>query len=345
MTGRNKVPSPGEENPPELELLVKALTGIFGCSGREERIGRAIREVLPKWISPESIWFDGLGSLIVRTGTKGRGRRLLLDAHMDTIGLAVTEMEAPDCARVRAVGFVPPRAFAGQAVVFENGAGGRVEARTEGQEPAMDDLRIRLDGPEPPVQIGDICGFAPRLQMESGIATGAYLDNRAGCAALLRALYGMKDAPNDVFCLFSVQEEVGMRGAGVAAGQINPELAFVVDMGVAGGHVLLGGGVIEKMMDDSVICHPAATAALEGAAARCGTPLMRLTGGAGYTNAGHVHLAGRGIPTAILGIPARNLHTAEETVCLADVEACSNVLVQLARMEAGEKEDTYAVKL
>lgn len=331
---------------PDLERLLEELAGTFGCSGREARTARAIQNLLPEWLGPEDVWQDPLGSLIVRTGTANTGRRLLLDAHMDTIGLMVTELEQPDRARVRAVGYVPPEAFAGQSVVFENGARGRVETAPEsgGQGLTVDDLRVCLDRAGPPVQIGDACGLKPGLRMENGLAAGAGLDNRAGCAALLRAVYGMRGARNDVFCVFSVQEEVGMRGAAMAAGQIDPDMAFVVDMGPAGDlpgctrntHVRLGGGVIEKMMDDSVICHPAATALLERAAGECSVPLMRLVGGAGYTNAGRMHLAGRGVPTAILGIPARNLHSAEEQASLADMEACARVLVRLAH-GAGEK--------
>ena len=203
----------------------------------------------------------------------------------------------------------------------------------------LNHLYIAPDPGAASLRVGDMCRYAPHLSLDGELIRAACLDNRAGCMALLLAMQELRDIENEVYCVFSVQEEIGMRGASRAADSIRPDLALVVDLGVASdpqNHTMnpqihLGGGVIEKVMDDSIICHRDALAWLERSAERAGVPLMPLVGGAGYTNAGGIHTAGSGIPTAIAAIAARGIHTPCETIDINDLTACARILVCSAK--------------
>lgn len=283
---------------------------------------------------------DPLGNLIVHIGA-GSGRRILLDAHMDTIGFCITQIQPEGRLKFCGVGFVTPQVLPGKMVVFEDGSHGTI--RAEAGKEANDIAALYIQKASGTAQIGDMCCYKPEFAVDDTYITSCYLDNRAGCAALLAAIRELKDSPNDIYCSFSVQEEVGMRGTALVAEVVEPDEAYVVDMGIAGDtsdavvnhHVRLGGGVIEKIMDDSIICHPEALRCVEAAAQKVGVPLMRVVCGAGFTNAGRLHTACRGIPTAILATPTRNIHSPQETICVTDVKACAKLLVEIGRRGKG----------
>ena len=280
---------------------------------------------------------DRLGNLILRLGDP-TGRKMLLDAHMDSIGFAINDIRPDGTLGFRAIGFAMPAALVNSEVCFLRGGSGtiRLEKGTSPERATMDQLYIQLQTAGH--GIGDLCVYAPAFQAEQTRVTAPYLDNRAGCLAMLLALPRMRLSPNDLYVVFSVQEEVGMRGAQLAARQIEPDYAFAVDMGVAGDipgakinrNIRLGGGVINKVLDDSIVCHEDAVTLLTQAAASAEVAMGYSVGGAGFTNAGLLHLAGSGVKTGILGIPARNLHTVKETVDITDIVGCAKVLCALA---------------
>lgn len=309
-----------------LVELLRELTHVLGCSGREEMVAKTIQKHLPQKSGKLEIHRDGLGSLLVRTGTKG-GPRLMLDAHMDSIGMMLTDVTDPDRLRFHAIGFLRPDTMVGTSVIFEDGRMATIGAESSTPR-SVQELFARPAEAGRIFQIGDTAVFAPRFSVADGFASGTFLDNRVNCAVLLSAVGEMLDAPNEVWCCFSAQEEVGMRGAVTAARQIQPDMAFAMDMGVAAP----GSGVIEKMMDDSIVCAPAALRVLETAIQFADVPSVRTVGGAGYTNAGGIHIAGSGCQTAILGIPGGNLHSPMERACIADMLASRSVLIQIANM-------------
>lgn len=312
----------------QLSDIINVLTHAFGCSGREDSVRKLIRSCLPD-NAGNAIREDSFGNLLVQTGHRG-GPRVMLDAHMDCVGIMLTDVSDTAKMRFRAIGFLFPETMLGATMVFENGQMAVVESNAEkGLGMALSSLYLRALNSDDTFRIGDTAIYKPDYVYSGGFATGTFLDNRAGCAALLMSIKEMEKSPNEVWCCFSVQEEVGMRGAAVAARTIRPEIAFAVDMGIAEP----GSGIIEKMMDDSIICDPFALQILENAAQKADVPIMRVVGGAGYTNAGGIHIAGTGCPTAILGIPARNIHSPREKICLADVVACRKTLIEIANTE------------
>ena len=308
----------------KLVELLRELTHVFGCSGREEMVCRAIQKHLPLETGKMVVRRDGLGNLLVQTGTRG-GPRLMLDAHMDSIGIMLTDISKPDRMKFRAIGFLRPETMLGISVVFEDGRQAAIASDSSSPK-SVGELFARPKKANTEFRVGDTAVFKPNFFASDGFASGTFLDNRVNCAVLLTAVEDMLDSPNEVWCCFSTQEEVGMRGAAVAARQIQPDMAFAMDMGIA----KPGRGIIEKMMDDSIVCAPAALQMLEAAVQIAGASCVRAVGGAGYTNAGEIHIASRGCPTAILGIPGENLHSPMERACIADMLASRSVLIQIA---------------
>ena len=165
-----------------------------------------------------------------------------------------------------------------------------------------------------------------------------YMDNRVSCAILLAALERLRAPENDVYFVFTVQEEVGLRGGKTAAWALAPDCGIAVDVtdpddtpgSERPGTVQLGRGAAVTVMNSSVICHPAVVAALEAAARGQNIPIQRDILRDGGTDAGAIHTAGAGVPTGGISVPCRYVHTPVECVDLADVRACAELTAAFA---------------
>ncbi len=161
-----------------------------------------------------------------------------------------------------------------------------------------------------------------------------YMDNRIGCAALLIALSQIEKTENDLYFVFSVQEEVGLRGAKTAAYAIDPDLGIAVDVTDTGDvpdmkygmAVKLGEGPTVKLLDSSVICAPEVVALLNDTAKACAIPVQQEVLRAGGTDAGAIQLTRGGVPSGGVSIPTRYIHSACEMVSLTDVENAARLI-------------------
>ena len=169
--------------------------------------------------------------------------------------------------------------------------------------------------------------------------TSPYLDNRISCAILLDALERIQNSLNDLYFVFTVQEEVGLRGSKTAAWAIQPDYAVAVDVtdvddtpgSEKSGTVQLGKGAAIKVMDSSVICHPAMVELLDQTAREGDIPTQRDILRAGGTDAGAIHTTGAGVLTGGISVPCRYIHTPVETASLEDCEACIRLTVAFAQ--------------
>lgn len=188
------------------------------------------------------------------------------------------------------------------------------------------------------IRVGSPVGYASELT-EVGLNTGRFiahgLDDRAGCALLLELLRELKgvDLPGDLYAVFSTQEEVGLRGARTAAQALQPDVALAVDMtalddtpdtGTA--NLRLGAGPTIKVMDASLLAHPAVRRLLESAAHEAGVETQaEILTGIG-TDAGAFHQAGRGVPTGCISVGNRYTHSPVEMLDVRDLEAALRLL-------------------
>ena len=332
-----------------MELL-KKLTQTYSPSGNEERIRKIIESEAKPYA--EDISTDALGNMIVHK--KGDGAKMMLCAHMDEIGVLVTYIEDSGFLRFAPVGGVPTYCSLFQTVEFENGVRGvigyeeKINITTELNLGKMyiDIGATSADEARKMVEIGDSAVFCGDFFTNGDNAVSKAMDNRAGVYVLLNVLKNMKKSENDLYFVFSTQEELGLRGARAAANAILPDVALAVDVTDTGDTpncnqmaVKLGGGPCIKFMDNSIITHKRVNDALKNSAKRTDMPYQCEVLILGGTDAGAIHTAGSGAMTGAVSIPTRYIHTPHECVNINDVKAAITLICDFAENKFDKGED------
>jgi len=323
-----------------FELLTK-LTAIYGPSGQEQAVAQFITDYAKPYA--DEITTDVMGNLIVHK--KGSGPKLMFAAHMDSIGLVATYIDEDGSVRFGKLGGVVPKNIRNAPVRFKNGVVGAVKVHGKADEDhlTLDDLYLDIgassrEEAQGMVRLGDVAVYATQTVKAGGRVISPYLDNRVSCAVLLKALEQVKSRENDLYFVFTVQEELGLRGAKTAAYGVDPEYAVAVDVTGAydwlgapkTGSAALGKGAAIKVMDTSVICHPDMMAKLTALAAEKGIKAQQDVLTQGGTDAGAIHQSRSGVITGGVSIPCRYIHTPTETADLSDTEECVKLLTALA---------------
>lgn len=325
----------------ELFDLIQTLVKAHGPSGDEGEIRALIARLAAPWA--DEVTADTLGNLIVRK--KGPGPKVMFAAHMDSIGLIVTHIQEDGFLRVGRLGGVSPKEAAYTPVRFQNGARGVLvpEEKADFGKLKLDECFVDIGAKDREearrlVQVGDTAVYNSPCFMSGDKVISPYMDNRVSCAILLAALERLRAPENDVYFVFTVQEEVGLRGGKTVAWALAPDCGVAVDVtdpddtpgSERPGTVQLGRGAAVTVMNSSVICHPAVVAALEAAARGQNIPIQRDILRDGGTDAGAIHTAGAGVPTGGISVPCRYVHTPVECVDLADVRACAELTAAFA---------------
>lgn len=321
----------------ELFDLIQTLTAAHGPSGNEG----GVREVIARLAAPyaQEITTDTLGNLIVHK--PGQGPKVMLCAHMDSIGFIVTHVEEEGFLRVGKLGGVAPVEALYTPVRFQNGVRGVFvkEEKAEDKGLKLDACYVDIGAKSREealsmVQVGDTAVYDSPTFCSGDKVVSPYLDNRIACAILLKVLESLKETPNDLSLVFTAQEEVGLRGARTAAWSIAPDWALAVDVTDVDdtpgtercGTVQLGKGAAVKVMDSSVICHPQVVQTLERLAKEQDIPVQRDIMRAGGTDAGAVQAARLGVLTGGVSVPCRYIHTPVEMASLEDAQRCVQLL-------------------
>ncbi|MBQ3200869.1 MAG: M42 family metallopeptidase [Clostridia bacterium] len=324
--------------------MLKHVLSAYGPSGREETAS----EVIKSYVAPyaDEVYNDRLGNLIaVKKGTSGK--KIMFSAHMDQIGLCVVDIDEKGFLRVTNVGGVNPIISIAREVVFKNGTRGVTFFETEkgAKETTMATLFVDIgcesyEEAAAKVDIGDMCIFAGNFVEMGNKISSPYMDDRIACAALIEAFRTMK-SEHDVYAVFTVQEEVGLRGAGPAAFAIEPDINISCDVCGMGDipncvrmSVKLGEGATVKAMDSSVIVPVKVREFLKNAADKRGIKWQNEILRSGGTDTGAAQRAGKGTFSGCVSIPTRYIHAPIETIDVRDYEAA----IALLRAAAEEKE-------
>ena len=320
--------------------LLQTLNACHGPAGDEREIAETIRRLAEPYADECTI--DTLGNLIVHK--KGSGPRVMFAAHMDSIGLIVTHIDEKGYLSFGKLGGIHPENLLHTPVRFKNGVRGAVSLRgeTAWKDMTINDLFIDIGAKDEAaakamVQVGDTAvADMPVFSMGSRLC-GPYMDNRISCAAMLEALSLINEHSNDLYFVFTVQEELGLRGSKPAAFSIDPQYGIAVDVTLADeweskakGSSVLGGGAAIKVMDNSVICHPEVVGKLEMLAKERDIPCQRDIITAGGTDAGSIHISRAGVLTGGISIPCRYMHSPVETVETKDVSAAAKLIAAYA---------------
>ncbi|HEY8391448.1 MAG TPA: M42 family metallopeptidase [Capillibacterium sp.] len=320
-----------------MKELLRNLTAIAAPSGREEPIRALIREELAKYC--DELRVDSLGNLIAFK--RGGKTKLQLAAHMDEIGVVVTAIDEEGFLRFANVGGVNPHRLVGQRVRFQNGTMGVIGAEKidDIKELTLDKLFIDLGvasaaEARAKVHVGEMAAFEHSFVDLGQRVVAKALDDRVGCAVLIEALKRVRKPANDLYCTFTVQEEVGLRGARTSAFGLEPDLAIAIDVTATGDTpeamklaMKLGAGAAIKVKDVSLITHPRVKDLLTELAEKNNIPYQFEVLPYGGTDAGAIHLTKAGIPAGVISIPCRYVHSPSEMVDLNDVEAAVRLVV------------------
>lgn len=321
--------------------LLQQLNALHGPSGDELAVSQALAELAKPYC--DECYTDTLGNLIVHR--KGDGPKLMFAAHMDSIGLIVTHIEKEGYLRFGKIGGLHLNSILHTPVRFKNGLYGVValSEKVAEKDMTLQDLYVDIGAKSreealEKVQIGDTAVSAMTAHQLGKRLACPYMDNRISCLVLLEAMRRIEKPENDLYFVFTAQEELGMRGAKTAAFSLAPDYGIAVDVTLGdaldskhAGSSRLGGGAAIKVMDGSVICHPQMVEKLTLLAKQHEISHQRDVISAGGTDAGVIHVNRDGVVTGGISIPCRYIHSPVETVDLDDVEACVQLIAAAAQ--------------
>ncbi len=332
--------------------LLKSIVETPGAPGREQRIRALLIDIIKPIVTDYQV--DNLGNLIAfKKGTGKDPKRILVAAHIDEISLMITHINDKGFARFHTLGGFDPKTLIAQRVI----AHGREDipgviatkpihlSKVNNEPPRelkISDLSIDfgMSGEKlrEKIAIGDVVTRQGDLFRMGDCVTGKSLDNRASVYALVELLRHFRGCEYDVYALFCTQEEVGLRGATVAAHRIDPDFAINIDTTLAydlpeaAEHeriTELGKGTAIKAADGTVICDARMIAFLQQTADKYNIPWQTEVLVAGGTDTAALQRSGPlGAIAGCVSIPTRHIHTSVETVHIQDLQYSIDLLVQ-----------------
>ncbi|MBQ3124401.1 MAG: M42 family metallopeptidase [Clostridia bacterium] len=323
--------------------LLKKLTEFDAPSGKERVLHTFLKEEAEKL--GYEVTTDALGSVIAHK--KGNGKKLMVAAHTDEIGVIANYIDDNGFIRFGAIGGLYKKELHKRRVRFENGTVGIIGA----QETAFDDkpdinklfIDIGAKNKEEAkklVKTGDTAVFDGAFALSGDTVISKALDDRVGCYILLKAMAEIKESKNDLYFVFTAQEEVGIRGAKTSAYTIMPHYGIAVDVTDTGdtpdapkSDVKLGGGAAIKVMDRSVLCDAEVIKTLRTLADENSISYTNEIMTDGGTDAGAIALTGGGVKAGGISVPVRYIHSPSELASVSDINACIKLLTIACRYE------------
>jgi endoglucanase len=331
---------------------LKQLCELNGVSGDESRVADYVRGFIEKHINPESVVIreDALGNLLIyKKGRRTPEKTVMFASHMDEVGFIVTSITADGYLRFAPVGGINADVVFGRRVVFNNGVQGVIAGKTwhlltreeREKQPKIDDLMIDIGAAdksdaEATISVGDCCCFVSEFfeienykNLESHderLIRSKALDNRVGCAVALELM--RQELNYDCVFAFTVQEEIGCRGAGAAAYNLEPDICIVLEATTACDTAgvpdedkvceLHAGPVISFMDKSTAYDRELYGIALETAREN-NMKIQVKSKIVGGNDAGVVHKSMGGIRTIAVSAPCRYIHTANGMVSFRDI--------------------------
>ncbi len=335
----------------EINVLLEKLSNAHGISGHESRVAAVIREEIAPYV--DEIKSDRMGNLIAVK--KGDDFKIMLAAHMDEIGLMVQFIDEHGFIRFVAVGGWYNPVLVSQRVILHGEKGDvagvlgmkppHVMEEADRKKPIeLADLFIDVGAasPEEVAALGITIGTTATIDraytpLAGSVVTGKALDNRAGCAMLIGALKEM-ETKHTIYAVFTVQEEVGLKGAKTSAFSIAPDVAIATDVTIPGDSpgierrkapVFMGEGPVVVMVSASGRGHladPRMVEWLKKTAKKNNIKIQLEVGDGGNTDASAINFEQGGIPSVPVSVPARYIHSPVEVIDLKDLQGAIGLL-------------------
>ena len=338
-------------------MLLEALSNAIGVSGEEDEVRQIVIPAIKDCV--DHLEVDSMGNVIaLQKGSEHPECTVMIAAHMDEIGLIVTAVDSGGLIQFASVGGIDARVLPGLRVRVgrEKTAGvvlwKPIHFGSDMKAAALSSLRIDVGAEgKSAARPGQRIAFDSRYAaLSEKVVRGKAFDDRVGCSILIDLLQ-QGPYPVTVAAAFTVQEEIGLRGAQIAARRLRPDAAIVLegtpaadvpnpnlepDAGdlPANPATRLGGGAVLTLMDSSMISDPRVLDFLRAAAEADGIPYQYKTVRGGGTDGGAIHTAQSGIPTMVLSVPCRYVHSPAALLNLDDYAAVlglsQSVLARLA---------------
>lgn len=328
-------------------MFLKKVTQAFGVSGYEGQARDVICEEVKNYA--DEVTVDALGNLIVfKKGTGENKKKIMAAAHMDEIGFQVIKIEDKGLVKVRALGGIPVPATYMNRVIFRNGTIGVFSSSIKTDELKSDVKKLYIDigaqskeEAEKYLKIGDVaCYMGEYIELKGNNITSKALDNRIGCYILAEAFKKIDKPYNDIYFVFTVQEEVGLRGATVASSRINPDLGIAIDVTIANdypnapeGSNTLGEGTAIKVSDGSVICNEYLVSEMVNCCKENNIKYQLDVIDGGGTDAGAINRSNFGVRASGISVATRYVHGPNAFVNMKDVEASIELLSRYVNRE------------
>jgi tetrahedral aminopeptidase len=320
--------------------LIKTLVEAYGPSGFEDEVRKLIQAEVEPYA--DELTVDTLGNLTARKKGSGDGLKVMVAAHMDEIGVMVTHITEKGFLRFTNIGGVYTHTLLGSRVRFADGTLGvvyseKIEDRNQVHPLAKHYIDVGATSREDcPVPVGTPAVFDRAFASHNGRLTAKSMDDRIGCVIAIEALKRLESSPHDVYFVFSVQEEVGTRGAQTAANSLLPDVGIALDVTTTGDtpesrimSVNLGDGPAIKVRDSGMIAHAGLVRVMRNRAEEASIPYQMEVLDGGSTDARSIQIAGPGSAAGCISIPCRYVHSQSETVAIADVENSIKLLVEI----------------
>ncbi|MGA2766570.1 MAG: M20/M25/M40 family metallo-hydrolase [Spirochaetia bacterium] len=327
-----------------MKEIIRKLTECYGPSGHEA----GVRDLIMAELKDAGLLsgrkaesrVDTMGNLVIRRAGDGSGRRVMLAAHMDEIGIVVTHVDQKGFLRFGGIGGVRQLPLLGGRVRFADGTVGvigleRVEDASK--VPPLEKFYIDVGArsrEDCRIKVGDVACFQRTCESLGDRMVAKAMDDRIGCAVLLQVMRELGACPHDLSFVFTVQEEVGLRGAVTSGYGAEPDIALAVDVTLTGDTpecppmaVELGAGPAIKIKDGGMLTHIGVKEWLLAKAGGAGIPFQREVLVTGTTDASAIQTTRSGVPAGCVSIPTRYVHMPSEMVDYRDVQGAVKLLV------------------
>lgn len=328
-------------------MNLKELCNVFGVSGYEKQVRTLIKNEVKDFA--DEVLVDDLGNLIVlKKGVGENKKKIMASAHMDEIGFQVIKIDDKGFIKVRALGGIPIIPSIMNRVMFRNRVLGVISNSCEIESIKKNIKKLYLDigasskeEAEKYIKVGDIASYVGEyIELKGDNVSAKAIDDRIGCYMLIEALKKMEKPYNDVYCVFSVQEEVGLRGATVAANRIKPEIGIALDVTVSNdypnapeGSNKLGAGTAIKISDGSVICDEYLVEKMVSCCKKNKIKYQLDVIDGGGTDAGAINKSNFGVKSSGISVATRYVHGPNGFVNMKDVEASIELLYNYVNEE------------
>ena len=333
-----------------MKKLIKELTSIIGPSSYEKPVADYIEKKL-KVNKKLKIKRDVLGNLIVRK--PGKGKKIMLAAHMDEIGFMAKYIDDKGFVRFSIVGGIFPHNIIHNRVTFTSGVEGVIGFETKDYNYKdilpMNKLYIDIGArdkkeAEKMVKIGDLASVKPMFSDMNNRISAKALDDRIGCAILMEIAMSNIKSNNDIYFVFTVQEEVGLRGARTSAFGIDPDLAIAVDITGSGDtpeanlmDVHLGNGPTVKVKDSGIVVKRKVIDYMSSIAEKYKIPYQLEILERGATDAAAINTIKSGVLAGVVSIPTRYGHSQSETIDINDAKNAVKLIKHIVEDNIAKK--------